>query len=1119
MKYLLLSLSLAAVALAVPPTVTPSPKASIEAEDAAKRATVPAGMTVSLWASEPMMANPVAFCFDEQGRAYVAESTRFDKGVPDTRSHMYWLDDDIGARTVADRLAMYRRHKYGDFTAYDDQIRRIWDSTGKGVADKVTIFAKGFNKPEDGLIAGVLARKGDVFVTNIPSLYKMRDTDGDGVADARDVMSTGYGVRVQFLGHDLHGLRVGPDGRLYFSIGDRGFTVTTKEGKTLSNPDSGAVLRCEMDGSNLEIIHIGLRNPQELAFDDYGNLFTYDNNCDSGDRARWVQIVPGGDSGWRCGYQYGTLFHTPAVKQGNRGPWNTENIWHLEGGPAYVVPPLAHFGNGPAGITHYPGLGLPEKYKDHFFASDFTSNPGSSVIWSLAVKPKGASFEVVNLEPFVKNMVPTDCEFGPDCNFYWSDWVGGWNPPGKGRIFKVTDAEEQKNPAIKEAQELMAGGIAQQRNEPLCMLLQHPHQQVRQEAQFHIIERGNPDTPRWFLAVLSVTKMPAAKLHCVWGLGQYYRKTKQDPVALAGLLADPEPLVRAHAARTLAESATGWGHHYEAILKLLKDPEPQVRVKAAYALALLFKSMEVPKDVHAPIMAFADASGNDPYLRHAAIVLLSSYDKGHVDNLLFAPGKLSTNQKLVLAVALRRIGGAAAELRLAEMLNDADPAVVIEAARAIYDTRMEAVLPALAKFSDKSRLTEAVAFRALAANFLIGDAESAKRLAAFAARKSEPDYLRSTALKLLADWPKPPRRDPITGLTIALKERDVQVVKDALKPVLDDVFAGGDALRKEAVTSVRKLGIKDVGAILSGLVADAKQTEETRVDALCALADLKAKELDIALPIASRAAEPKLKATARTLRVKQNPKVAEEFPAILNDVKTSTVEKQMILAVLGTLPESASVDAVIGEWLEKLIRGDVPAELKLEIIEAAEARANSKKLKTHFDFRKKLAEYDRLIRKAAGKKTDMRFPETLSGGDAAQGRLVFLNNAAVSCQRCHKLDGEGGDVGPPVNGIGKEKTRDYLLEAIILPDAHIAEGFKSVILELSDGRKVSGVLRNRTKEKYTLLSPENKVMEIAVDDVESEKPDKSAMPEDVYKKLTRREMRDLVEFLASLKTK
>src|SRR5262249_5946685 len=252
--------------------------------------------------------------------------TRFEKGVPDTRGHMYWLDDDLACRSVADRIAMYGRQYPGQkpylgFENYDDQIRLIWDSTGAGKADKSTVFSKGYNRPEDGLGAGVLARKGSVYYTNIPSLYRLKDTKGENVADVKEELSTGYGVRVQYLGHDLHGLRMGPDGKLYFSIGDRALNVKTKEGKQLLNTECGAVLRCDLDGSNLEIVHTGLRNPQKLAFDDYGNLFTFDNNCDSGDSARWVYVVEGGDSGWRCGYQYATYYHLPGVPQGNRGPW------------------------------------------------------------------------------------------------------------------------------------------------------------------------------------------------------------------------------------------------------------------------------------------------------------------------------------------------------------------------------------------------------------------------------------------------------------------------------------------------------------------------------------------------------------------------------------------------------------------------------------------------------------------------------------------------------------------------------------------------------------------------------------------------------------------------------
>src|SRR5262249_135015 len=298
-------------------------RASKEKLAAMKPLRLPKGLAVDLSAAEPLLANPVSFCFDENGRCYVAETFRLHAGVTDNRGHMNWLDDDLASRTVADRVALYRKYLKDKIKTYEtehDTVRLIEDTKASGPADGATVFAEGFHHAADGLGSGVLARKGDVYYTCIPDLWLLRDTEGDGKADVRRSLATGFGVHVAFIGHDMHGLRMGPDGLLYFSIGDRGLNVKTKEGGKLFYPDTGAVLRCETDGSNLEVVHIGLRNPQELAFDAHGDLFTVDNNSDSGDRARLVHIVDGGDSGWRMGYQYGSDLS-------NRGPWNAEKIW------------------------------------------------------------------------------------------------------------------------------------------------------------------------------------------------------------------------------------------------------------------------------------------------------------------------------------------------------------------------------------------------------------------------------------------------------------------------------------------------------------------------------------------------------------------------------------------------------------------------------------------------------------------------------------------------------------------------------------------------------------------------------------------------------------------------
>src|SRR5690606_13315117 len=148
-------------------------------------------------------------------------------------------------------------------------------------------------------------------------------------------------------------------------------------------------------------------NPQELAFDDFGNLFTGDNNSDAGDRARLVYCVDGGETGWNMNFQ--------TLEGANlRGPWNQEGLWHLqhEGQPAWILPPVAHIAAGPSGLVHYPGAGLPDGYDGHFFLCDFRGGASHSAVLTFTVKPRGASFEMVNARPFVGNVLCTDVNFG-----------------------------------------------------------------------------------------------------------------------------------------------------------------------------------------------------------------------------------------------------------------------------------------------------------------------------------------------------------------------------------------------------------------------------------------------------------------------------------------------------------------------------------------------------------------------------------------------------------------------------------------------------------------------------------------------------------------------------------
>ena len=756
---------------------------------------VPGGLKIELFAAEPLLANPVAFCFDEKGRCYVAETFRIQHGVTDNRGHMDWLNDDLASRTVADRISMYRKHLKEKFSTYEiapERVRLLEDTDGDGVADKATVFADSFHDAADGIGAGLLARQGSVYYTCIPNLWLLKDTKGTGTADERRKLSTGYGVHVSFYGHDLHGLRMGPDGRLYFSIGDRGLNVCTDDGRTLAYPDTGAVLRCEPDGSRLEVFATGLRNPQKLAFDDLGNLFTGDNNSDSGDKARLVYIVDGSDAGWRIGYQYGT-------SMSDRGPWNAEKLWHLPhpDQPAYIVPPIAHIADGPSGICYNPGAAaLPERYNAHFFLCDFRGDPAMSGIRSFAVKPKGASFEMVDAGKFLWSVLATDCDFGPDGGFYVSDWVFGWEGTGKGRIYRVVDPARRQSPAVHEVRALLAEGFTQRPVDELLKLLEHADMRVRQEAQFALAAKKDEAKE----AISSLDRLAKegknriARVHSIWALGQLSRRddlsqTRAGSIDVRSLLSDPDPELRAQAVRTLGDSKLAG---LAGAIALLSDPEPRVRLHAALALGRRGRSLS-KEDQHRALQAVCtllrDNADRDAFLRHGAVMALACL--GTAD-WLAAKHDDAPAVRLGCLLALRRLKSAAIRV----YLSDPDPRLVVEAARAIHDVPIPEALPALANLlQSRQRLSDPFFYRVLNARFRLGKADDAEAVAAFAAGADVPVSLRVEAVKMLDVWSQPSRRDRVTGGTQDLGTRDGQEAADAMRRHLGGLFAGPDLLR------------------------------------------------------------------------------------------------------------------------------------------------------------------------------------------------------------------------------------------------------------------------------------------------------------------------------------
>ncbi len=127
----------------------------------------------------------------------------------------------------------------------------------------------------------------------------------------------------------------------------------------------------------------------------------------------------------------------------------------------------------------------------------------------------------------------------------------------------------------------------------------------------------------------------------------------------------------------------------------------------------------------------------------------------------------------------------------------------------------------------------------------------------------------------------------------------------------------------------------------------------------------------------------------------------------------------------------------------------------------------------------------------------------------------------MSCLRCHKVSGfdgkpTGGEVGPELTGIGSRQNREYILESLVTPDRNIAQGYESIVLGMSDGKIVSGVLRGENDKEVRLMTAEGQLLTVSKQEIEERKRGSSAMPADIITKLSKAEIRDLIEFLATL---
>ncbi|MBI4600437.1 MAG: HEAT repeat domain-containing protein, partial [Planctomycetes bacterium] len=447
----------------------------------------------------------------------------------------------------------------------------------------------------------------------------------------------------------------------------------------------------------------------------------------------------------------------------------------------------------------------------------------------------------------------------------------------------------------------------------------------------------------------------------------------------------------------------------------------------------------------------------------------------------------------------------------ARFLRDPEPDIALEAARAVHDVPIEAALPRLATLPLGPATPAAVSLRVLNARFRLGGGEEARAVAAAAADGGLAEEVRLEALSMLAAWAAPSGRDRVLGLWRPISARPGAQAAGALRGILPGLLRRApEPLRAAAVEAAAALGLEDATPLLQELASDAVAPPGLRASSLAALERLGDPRLADAARSALRDPEPEVRLEGQRLLARVRP--AEALPFLERALEDgSPLERQAACQALGGL-EDPRADSVLGRWLKRLREGSVPLEVQLDLLEAAAQRGA---------LRDEVAAYgaSRSPESAAAipaASPIARYRDCLAGGSAVRGRSVFFQKREVECQRCHKAGRNGGDVGPDLAGIGTRETREHILESIVAPNAKIAKGFETAALVTKDGKVVVGVLKAEDESALQVVTAEGALLVVPKDEVGERSSAVSAMPEDLVKHLTRRELRDLVEYLAGL---
>lgn len=508
---------------------------------------VPAdSLDIQVMATEPMLKNPTNISVDEKGRVWVTEA--------------YNYRFDITKKPT---------------NPAGDRIMLLEDTNKDGVMDKSTVFYQG---PEMNAPLGICVLGKRVIVAQSPYIWAFYDDNEDGKADRKEIMFQGIGGEQH--DHGAHAFTFGPDGKLYFNLGNEGKQIRDKNNNPVLDQDGdpidekkyrqGMVLRCDPDGSNVEVVASNFRNMFEVAVDSYGTLWQSDNDDDGNKSTRINYVMEYGKFGFNDEMSNAS-WRAPRTNMEKETP-----LLHWHQNDPGVVPNLLATGAGsPSGIMVYEGTLLPKIYQNQMIHAE----PGNNVVRAYPVTNKGAGYTatIANIltDPTDQWFRPVDVCAAPDGSLIIADWydpgVGGHQAGDldKGRIYRIFPIGKNDY-TIPVFDFNSAAG--------LVSALQNANLTVRYKAWVGLQALGTKAIPE--LEKLWKQKKADSRLRAraLWAL---VKMPGKGSTYISQAIKDADPNIRIvgiRAARQLKLDVAG------TVAKMINDADPQVKRELAIAL-------------------------------------------------------------------------------------------------------------------------------------------------------------------------------------------------------------------------------------------------------------------------------------------------------------------------------------------------------------------------------------------------------------------------------------------------------------------------------------------------------------------------------------------------------